>query len=94
MVQVGSIFLNEEKLNRIYLSLTDDVNDFDIPLYVVMAKIEGEEPFELSRHATYEACIDLAKEVSEKINKLRYSHLYEYDGPMMMKQHRGVAIYG
>ena len=94
MVQVGGIFLNEKRLNRIYLSPTDDKNDFNEPLYVVMVKMEGEEPFELSRHTTYGACIDFAKDLSERIDKLQHPNLYEYNGSMMEKQHRGVAVYG
>lgn len=94
MVQVGSIFLNENRLNKIYLSQTEDKNVFDEPLFVVMAELAGGESFEVSCHATYKACMDLVKDLSENINKLQYPHLYEYDGPVMMKQHRGVAVYG
>lgn len=53
MIQEGVAFLNEKRLNRIYLSRTDDKNDFGEPLYVVMVEMEGKEPFELSCHATY-----------------------------------------
>ena len=94
MVQVGGIFLNEKRLSRVYLSQTDDKNDFNEPLYVVMVKMEGEEPFELSCHATYEACMRFAKGLSERIDKLQHPNLYEYDEPMIAKQHRGIAVYG
>ena len=94
MVQTGGVFLNEKRLNRIYLSPTDDKNNFNEPLYVVMVKMEGEEPFELSCHATYGACMNFAKDLSERIDKLQHPNLYEYNGPMIMKQHRGVAVYG
>lgn len=94
MIQEGVTFLNEKRLNRIYLSPTGDKNVFDEPLYVVMVKMEGEEPFELSCHATYGACMNFAKDLSERIDKLQHPNLYEYNGSMMMKQHRGVAVYG
>lgn len=38
--------------------------------------------------------MNFAKDLSERINKLQHPNLYEYNGSMMMKQHRGVAIYG
>ena len=84
MIQFAHFFLNERNISRLYLiRYLDDCgnqvkDEYGQDQFIVMCKLIGEEPFELTSPSPYDTSIRTCKKLQEEINLFLYPPTSNY----------------